>query len=130
MFGRNYMNGNVKWLSVTDFLSNDGPTWTLNFMAPYDIGRDRGSITNPNWVNKSWGDPGSVSIPWNCPVLVFLVYRHMILEYTRATARRVRDDILQGNHMVRTKSPSTCHNPIQNWRVNWRDYYRDGPVDQ
>ena len=35
MFGRNSINGSVKWLGVIELLRNDGPPWNLNILAPY-----------------------------------------------------------------------------------------------
>ena len=35
MFGRNYINESVDWLGVPNFLSNDGPPWTLNLLGTY-----------------------------------------------------------------------------------------------
>ena len=55
MFGRNYINGSVKWIGVPDFLKNDGPPWTLNLLAPYDSWGVRGSSTSPNLGSGSGG---------------------------------------------------------------------------
>ena len=65
MFGRNYINGSVEWLGVPNLLSNDGPPWTLNLLAPYDDWRGRGSSTSPNLGSGSGGYHDGVFINWN-----------------------------------------------------------------
>ena len=130
MFSRISINGSVKWLLIPDFHRTDGPTWTDNLLAPCTIWGDGGSTTNPNRGSQSGGYSGSVSVPWNCLVRVLLVYRRRISENKRAAARRVHDNLLRGNCMACIKSPSTCHKPIKNWRINWRYDEWDDPVDQ
>ena len=65
MFGRNYINGTVEWLGIPNFPRNDGPPWTLNFLAPYANWGDRGSSTSPNWSSGSGEHSDSVFILWN-----------------------------------------------------------------
>ena len=57
MFGRNSINGSVKWLGVPDFLSTYGHPWTSNILAPHPSWRYQVSITNPNWGSWSEGVP-------------------------------------------------------------------------
>ena len=134
MFGRNFINGNVKWLGVPDLLMNDVPPWTLNLLDPYANWGDRGSSTNPNWGVQYGGGSDSVSIPWNSPICVLPVYHQRIFENTRAAAHRFHDDLLRENRTYRMQSPSTCRNPIHCRLVNrqvdkWGDLW-DDPVYQ
>ena len=63
MFGRNSINGSVEWIGVPVFLSNYGPTWTLNILDTFANWGDRGYSTNPNWVIGSGGHYGGVFYP-------------------------------------------------------------------
>ena len=87
MFGRNSINGSVKWLGVPDLLRNFWPPWTLNILAPYDNWGYRGSSTSPNWGSGSRRNYGGVSILWNRPARVFPVYHRRVFENTRSAAR-------------------------------------------
>ena len=80
MFGRNFINGSVKWLGVPDFQMNDGPPWTLNILAPYANWWDRGSSTSPNWGSGSGGNLGGVYILLNQPACILPVYHRRIVE--------------------------------------------------
>ena len=51
MFGRNYINGSIKWLVVPNFMRNYGLPWTLNFLDTYANWGYRGSSTSPNLVS-------------------------------------------------------------------------------
>ena len=55
VFGRNPINGRVKWLGVPDFLMTNGPPWTTYILAHCPSWGDQGSITNPNWDSQSGG---------------------------------------------------------------------------
>ena len=130
MFGINSINGSVQWLGVPDFLRTDGPAWTANLLDTHPSWGDQGSSTNPNWGSQYGGHSDSVLIPWDCPVCVLPVYRHIILENSHTATRRVHNNLLQGNSLLRMQSPSTCCNPIRNWRVNRWYYDWDGLIDQ
>ena len=56
MFGRNSINGSVKWIGVPNFLRNDGPPWTLNILAPDANLGERGYSTNQNRGSGSGGE--------------------------------------------------------------------------
>ena len=107
MFGRNFINGSVKWLGVPDFQMNDGPPWTLNILAPYANWWDRGSSTSPNWGSGSGGNSEGVSMPWNWPACVLPNYHQMIFENTRSVACCARDDLLMEKCTYRMQNPST-----------------------
>ena len=133
MFGINSINGSVQWLGVPDFLRTNGPAWTANLLAPHTSWGDRGSSTNKNRGSQSEGHSDSVSIPWNRPTRVYPIYHCRIFEHTRSAARRVRDDLIRANPLVRMKSPNTFRNPIRNPRGQqddeWDDIW-DEPVYQ
>ena len=107
MFGRNFINESVEWLGVPDFHRTDGPAWTANILAHHPSWGDRGSSTNPNWVSKSGGYSGGVSISWNFPVHVLPVYHRRFSENTRTPACRVCDDLLRVSCLACMQSPST-----------------------
>ena len=121
MFGRNYINGSVEWLGVPDLLRTNGPAWTSNLLDPQTSWGYIWFTTNLNWVSQSGGAYGSFPIPWSRLICVLPVYHCSISENLRAAERRVCDDILQGNCLVRMQSPTTHHNPILTWQVNLRD---------
>ena len=78
MFGRNSINGRVKWISVPNFLRNDGTPWTLNLLDPYTNLGGRGSSTSLNLVSGSGGYFDGVSINWNQPTCVLRIYHQRI----------------------------------------------------
>ena len=130
MFGRIFIDGSVEWLGFPDFHRNDGPAWTANLLDTYPSWGYGGSTTNTNWGSQSGGASGRASIPWNCPTCVLTVYHCMISENARAAARRVCDNLLQGNPLARMRSPYTRRNPICNQQVNWQDDDWNGLVDK
>ena len=121
MFCRKYINGSVKWLGIPNFLRNDGPPWTLNILDTYAKWGYRGSSTSPNLGSVSGGYPDSVSINWNCPTCVLLIYQRRIFDNTRSAAHRARDYLLMENCTYRTENPSTCHNSIRGSLVKRQD---------
>ena len=121
MFGRNSINASVEWLSVPNFLRNDGPPRILNILAPYADWGDRGSSTSPKWGSVSGGHSDGVSIKWNHPAYVLPIYHRRIFENTRSVAHRARDNLLMENPTYRMQNPSTCRNLIRARLVNWRD---------
>ena len=80
MFGRNYINGSVEWLSVPYLMRNDGPPWNLNIMAPYDDWGYRGSSTSPNLGGSSGRYSDIVSINWDRLALVPPIFHQRIFE--------------------------------------------------
>ena len=133
MFGGNSINGSVEWLGVTEFLRTDRPPWTANILATHPSLGERGSSKNTNWSIQYGGHTDSVSVPWNHPVRVYLVYCRRIFENTRSAARLVRGNLLRANHLVSMESPTSCRNPIRNSQVrqddDWDDLW-DEPFDQ
>ena len=121
MFGRDSINGSFKWIGVPNFVRDYEPPWTLNILAPYANWGDRGSSTSPNLGSGSGEYSDGVSINWNCPARVLLIYHRRIFENTRSAAGRARDNLLMENHTYRMQSPSTCRNPIRGRLVNLRD---------
>ena len=121
MFGRNYINGSVKWLGVPNFLRNYGLPWTLNLLAPYANWGGRGSSTSPKLGSGPGGYSDGVSINGNPPVRVLLIFHRRIFEKTRNATRRDGDNILMENRMYRMQSRSTCRNPIHGRVVNRQD---------
>ena len=113
MFGRNYIDGSVKWLGVPDFLRNDGPPWNLNLLATYDNWGSRGSSTNANWGSGSGGNCNSDSVPWIRPDRVLPIYQRSVFENMRSAARRAHDDLLRENRTYCMHSLSTYRNPIR-----------------
>ena len=93
MFVKIYINGSVEWLGIPDFHRTDGLAWTAIILDPRPSLGDGGYTTNTNWGSQYGGVSGSVAVPWNFPVRVLPVYRHRILQNTRAAARRVREDL-------------------------------------
>ena len=84
MFGRNYINGSVKWIGVPDFLRNYDPPWTLNLLDPHANWGERGSSASTNWDSGSGEHYDGVSITWNRPTRVLPVYHQRIFENTPA----------------------------------------------
>ena len=111
MFGRNYINGSVKWIGVPNFLRNDWPPWTLNLLEFYANGGGRGSSNSPNLGSGSGGYSDGVYIPWNQPARVLLAYHCIIFENTRRSAHHACNDLLMENHTYRMQSPSTFATP-------------------
>ena len=79
MFCVNFINGNVQWLGIPDFLRTNGPPCTDNLLDPGPSWVYGGTTTNQNWGSKPRGPYGSVSVSWNCPVLVRPAYVRRIL---------------------------------------------------
>ena len=111
MFVRNSINGRVKWISVPNFLRNDGTPWTLNLLDPYTNLGGRGSSTSLNLVSGSGGYFDGVSINWNQPTCVLRIYHQRIFENTCSAACRARDNISMENCTYRMQSSSTCRHP-------------------
>ena len=84
MFGRNSINGSVKWLGVPNILRNDGPPWNLNILAPYANWGGRGFSTSPNLGSFYGGYFDGVSINWNHPDRVLPIYHLRIFDISRS----------------------------------------------
>ena len=93
MFRRIYINGSVEWLRVPDFLSNDGPPWTLNILDLNANWGDRWSSTSPNLGSGSEGNSDSVSINWNCSARVLPVNCRIIFDKSRSDSCRAHDNL-------------------------------------
>ena len=129
MFGRNYINRIVVWIFVPNFLSNYGPPWTLNLLAPYSNWGDRGPSSSLNLGSGYGGYSEGICINWNRPSRVLPIYHRRIFENTCSAARRARDNLLMENRMYHMQSPSTCHNPICSHLVNRQDDALDDRCD-
>ena len=78
MFSRNYINGSVEWISVCNFLSNDGLPLTLNFLDPYANWGYRGSSISPNLSSVSGVYSDSFSIKCNCPARLLPIFHQKL----------------------------------------------------
>ena len=121
MFGSKSMNGSVECIVVPNFLSNDGPTWTLNLLDPCAGWGKRGSSTSLNLSSGSGGYSDSVSINCNRPSCVLPIYYRRIFENSHSAACRARDKLLMENFTYYMQSPYTCGNPIYSCLVKRRD---------
>ena len=121
MFGRNSINGRVKWPGVPNSLKNYEPPWNLNLLAPCANWGDRGSSTSPNWVSGSGENPDGVFISCNQPACVLPVCHQRIFENTRSAVRCAHENLLMENRTYLMQSPSTFRNPIRGHLVNRRD---------
>ena len=130
ILGRISINGSVKWLGVPDFHRNSGPSCTAHLLAPYSRWVDSGTTTNQNLGSQPGGYSGSVSVPWNCPIRVLLVYIRRISEICTPMHAIFCDNHLWSNRLDFMNSPYTRRNPIRNWQINQWDDDWEGQVDQ
>ena len=120
MFDRKSINGSVRWIGVPNFQRNDGPTWTLNTMAPYTNWGDRGYSTSLNLVSDSGRYSNSISIKWNFTARVLPIYDRRIFENTRSAARCACGNLLTENRIYRMQIPYNCRKPTHGCLVNRR----------
>ena len=88
------INRSFDFLGVPDLLRTNGPYWIDNNLVPIpDLGSS-GTMTNLKWGSRPGRRYDGVSVPWHGAVADCLAYLPRISENTRATARRVNDDLL------------------------------------
>ena len=128
------MNGSVQWLDVPDPLSNDGPHWIDNILAPIPAWGTFGTAINPNWAILPGGHYGSVCVPCSGTVRSILAYVRRSPGNTRTAVHHVLYDLLRDNRTTRMKILSTSRNIFRDFLVNWRycdwDDLWDDMVDQ
>ena len=128
IIGQISINGSVKVLDIPDLHKTSGPIFTENILSPHDTtGWGDGGIPNQNCpVSQT----RNVSVLWHGDVPACPANMTRSPENARAAAQHVHDNWLCGRRCVHMRSPSTCHNPAWNPRINCCGDYREDPVDQ
>ena len=117
MFSSKSINGSVEWMGVPEFLRTNGPAGTANILSPCPSWVDRGSVTNLNWGSQYRGCSYNVSVPWNYPIRVLLVYTIWSLKtypLLHATSLTISFELIVRQAL---QSHSTCRNPIISQRI-------------
>ena len=130
MFGVNSINGSIQWLGVPAPLRTDGPLCNDNILAHSPAWETGGTATNPNWGSQPGGPYDSVDVLSSGPVRAMPDYVRRSLENTCSAVRRVCEDLLRDNCMVRMQSLSTSLSILRNSLVNRRDCDWDNLYDE
>ena len=130
MFGRKLINGSFKWMGVPDFLRADGPPWNDNILCPSMCWGVGGTAENVFWGGQHGGHYGGFDVPWRGAVPARLAYLPQSLENARATARRVRDDLLLEHHLARAQILSDSWHILRDQLVNLTDCAWDDLWDE
>ena len=94
IYGRNLINGSVEWLGVPRSGCDDGPPWTDNIWCPSPRWGVGGIYETLALESQPGCHYGGVDIPWRGDVPASAAYLPQNPENARATAHRVRDDLL------------------------------------
>ena len=131
---KNFINGNVEFLGVSDSLMTKGTYWIENLLCPNSRWGVGDTVEILNWGSQPGGCYGIVDIPWYGAVPACLPYLPRSLENLCATARSVRDDLLHDHLLVHVQILSNSRYILCDILVNktdcaWYDLW-DDPVDE